>query len=50
MTSGLVVTLVSFLFPLAGLALLYLVIRLAVRHGIEDFYNRRGQPRQPPTL
>lgn len=43
MTSG-YVSLLSLLFPLIGLALLYLVIRLAVRHAIEDADRRRNRP------
>ena len=34
--------------PIAGLAVLYWVIRLAVRHGIEDA-RHRPRPELPPT-
>ena len=39
----LVVLLVSFVVPVVALVILYWIIRVAVRHGIEDAWRRRGE-------
>jgi protein-S-isoprenylcysteine O-methyltransferase Ste14 len=39
--------LLAFVGPIAGLLILYWIIRLAVRHGIEDARTRRGRETTP---